>query len=197
MTGVRLGSMVRVSVRFFDDEVLTGESEELTFEDMDFMLDIDDGSGLDNNERAMIPLSAVKWVKFPAVMTAEADSPGPRVAIRFLDGEVVRGHLSGTITRHRHGMLIDLLPEDATPAKSLTRYGIPFSAIKAMFYVREFDGRDAANRDAASDAYVTQRTIAPLLDVLEEMDMIHRLRQEGVLDEQEYELKRTQVLERL
>src|SRR5438046_1595355 len=49
----------------------------------------------------------------------------------------------------------------------------------------------------ASDAYLARRTMAPLLDVLEEMDMLTRLHRDGLLSDHEYASKRTLVLERL
>jgi hypothetical protein len=39
--------------------------------------------------------------------------------------------------------------------------------------------------------------MAPLLDVLEEMDMLARLHRDGLLSDDEFASKRTQVLERL
>ncbi|HVB76645.1 MAG TPA: hypothetical protein VNI34_02365 [Candidatus Nitrosotalea sp.] len=187
--------MPQVTVRFFDDETMNGECGELSFDEPDFVLDVQDQSGLDNNETAWIPLSSVKWVDLP--FTGPEAVPSRKVAIRFMDGEVLRGHVDGGVVRHRYGLVLDLYPERGDARQAVRRYGIPFTAIKAMFYVREFDGRETEEAGAASDAYLTRRTIAPLLDVLEEMDMIRRLHEQGVLDLQEYEEKRTQVLERL
>src|SRR4029077_17611597 len=44
--------------------------------------------------------------------------------------------------------------------------------------------------------YLARRTMAPLLDVLEEMDMLTRLHRDGLLSDDEYARKRTLVLER-
>lgn len=190
--------MATVKVRFFDDETLEGEVRKLDFDEPDFLIEVDDLGGLENNETAWVPLSAVKWVELPAEETAPSVVPPRKVAIRFLDGEVLRGHQAGQLARHRYGLLLHLQPAEANgdphPAR---RLGIPFSAIKALFYVREFDGRQSEDRGAASDAYLAKRTMAPLLDVLEEMDMLERLHRDGVLTDSEYSTKRTQVLERL
>jgi hypothetical protein len=78
----------------------------------------------------------------------------------------------------------------------IRKLGIPFSAVKALFFIREFDAR-GEEAGSASDAYLARRTMAPLLDVLEEMDMLTRLHRDGLLSDNEYASKRTLVLERL
>ena len=44
--------MTKVQVRFFDDETLEGEAQELDFNEPDFLLEVDDAAGIDNNEMA-------------------------------------------------------------------------------------------------------------------------------------------------
>ncbi len=184
---------MKVTVRFFDDERLDGQTPKVDFDEPDFLLTVDGPPELENNETAWVPLSAVKWVELPLAGTAPPKSPTRRVAIRFLDGEVLRGDVDGA-SRHRYGVVLLLHPERQGPDR---RLGIPFSAIKALFYVREFDGRPAEERGTDSDAYLAKRTMAPLLDVLEEMDMLNRLHQNGVLSDEEFQNKRSNVLERM
>ncbi len=168
--------MAKVVVRFFDDETLEGVARDLDFDEPDFLVEVDDAGGLENNETAWIPLTAVKWVELPRDPNLASETPTRKVAIRFLDGEVLRGHLDGTLERHRYGVVLHLHGEQAdSPIRKL---GIPFSA-------------------TASDAYLARRTMAPLLDVLEEMDMLTRLHRDGLLSDDEYASKRTLVLERL
>jgi hypothetical protein len=177
--------MAKVVVRFFDDETLEGVARDLDFDEPDFLVEVDDAGGLDNNETAWIPLTAVKWVEL---------ARDPDLAIRFLDGEVLRGHLDGTLERHRYGVVLHLHAEQTdSPVRKL---GIPFSAVKALFFIREFDAR-GEEAGTASEAYLARRTMAPLLDVLEEMDMLTRLHRDGLLSDNEYASKRTLVLERL
>jgi len=165
---------------------------------------------------AWIPLNAVKWIEFPSEVlqggarptewlghdAGRGDSPqqtdrGPtrKVAIRFFDGEVIRGHAAADVARHRFGFSLLLYPEEG--AGQARRLGIPYSAIKAVFYVRQFDGRGEDERGLPSDSYLAQRTMAPLLDVIDEMEMLQRLHQGGVLSEEEFRAKRTAVLERM
>ncbi|HYM66623.1 MAG TPA: hypothetical protein VEW68_04980, partial [Patescibacteria group bacterium] len=123
-----------------------------------------------------------------------SETPARKVAIRFLDGEVLRGHLDGNLERHRYGVVVHLHAEhEDSPIRKL---GIPFSAVKALFFIREFDAR-GEDAGTASDAYLARSTMAPLLDVLEEMDMLTRLHRDGLLSDSEYQNKRTLVLERL
>src|ERR1700674_4137501 len=156
--------MARVVVRFFDDETVEGVARALDFDEPDFLVEVDDAGGLENNETAWIPLTAVKWVELPRDQDLASETPTRKVAIRFLDGEVLRGHLDGTLERHRYGVVLHLHAEQS---------------------------------GTASDAYLARRTMAPLLDVLEEMDMLTRLHRDGVLSDNEYATKRTLVLERL
>lgn len=198
--------MARVNVRFFDDETLEGEVRELDFDQPDFVLEVDDTSGLENNELAWVPLSAVKWVALPGPEPNGTEHQLRKVAIRFLDGEVLRGHMDGKVERHRYGIVINLHPEEGSSTgrtngngsgHTSRRLAIPFNAIKAVFYVRQFDGRADDDQGDPSDSYIARRTMAPLMDVLEEMDMLERLHQGGLLSDTEYQHKRTQVLERL
>ena len=87
--------MAKVCVRFFDDEQLEGVARDLDFDEPDFLIEVDDAGGLENNETAWIPLTAVKWVDLPQDKDFTAETPTRKVAIRFLDGEVLRGHLDG------------------------------------------------------------------------------------------------------
>ncbi len=189
--------MARIKVRFFDDETMEGTARDLDFDEPDFLVDVDDPSGLSNNEMAWVPMSAVKWIELPAGESREPETPTRKVAIRFLDGEVLRGHIDGALQRRRYGIVLHLHPEEGAPEGKVRVLGIPFSAIKALFYVREFDGRGPDQKGQPSESFLARRTMAPLLDVLEEMDMLDRLHSGGVLSDDEYRAKRTQVLERL
>jgi len=179
-----------VRVRFFDDETLEGSAQDLDLDEPDFILEIDDPSGMENSEVAWIPLSAVKMVELP--IDKHLETKGRKIAIRFLDGEVLRGHAAGEIKRHRYGLSLLLHPETTGAPR---RLAVPFSAIKALFYVREFDGRDEEDHGLPSEAYLARRTMAPLLDVLEEMDALSRLHRGGLLSDAEYQSKRSQLLE--
>ena len=187
----------KVTVRFFDDEMLAGEAQDLDFDEPDFLIHVDDLGGLENNEMAWVPLSAVKWVELTPTEGHQPETPTRKVAIRFLDGEVLRGHVDGQLARHRYGIVLHLHPEQPNGHSPLRLLGIPFTAVKALFYLREFDGRQPDEHGAPADSFLARTTMAPLLDVLEEMEMLDRLHRNGVLSDQEFQSKRTQVLERM
>src|SRR6202165_2884691 len=125
-----------VRVRFFDDETLEGTAQDLALDEPDFILEIHDPSGLENSEVAWIPLSAVKMVELP--IDKEMDGKGRKVAIRFLDGEVLRGHAAGEIKRHRYGLALHLHPETTRAPRRLAG---PLSPIKALFFRPGVAGR--------------------------------------------------------
>ena len=109
--------MARIVVRFFDDETVEGVARDLDFDEPDFLVEVDDAGGLENNETAWIPLTAVKWVELQRDKEL-ADTPTRKVAIRFLDGPegmALVGDVQGddadadrlAIARAEHGMQLD------------------------------------------------------------------------------------------
>ena len=123
------------------------------------------------------------------IFSRDAKPPRPQLGTVHDTERVVN-----RLVRRGCGVVLHLHAEQAeSPIRKL---GIPFSAVKALFFVREFDAR-GEEAGTASDAYLARRTMAPLLDVLEEMDMLTRLHRDGLLSDHEYASKRTMVLERL
>src|SRR5258706_8862659 len=78
--------MAKVVVRFFDDETLEGVARDLDFDEPDFLVEVDDAGGLENNETAWIPLTAGEWGELPPPPKLASQNPTPKGAIRFLDG---------------------------------------------------------------------------------------------------------------
>src|SRR5438067_11772358 len=132
---------MKVHVRFFDDETLEGKAQDLYFDEPDFIVEVDDVSGIENNEMAWVPLSAVKWVELPLAENGVPETPTRKVAIRFLDGEVLRGHIDGALERHRYGIVLHLHPEAKNNGGRLRKVPIPLSPVNAHFYPRELVGR--------------------------------------------------------
>jgi len=94
--------MAKVVVRFFDDETLEGVARDLDFDEPDFLVEVDDAGGLENNETAWIPLTAVKWVELPrdqelASETPTRKSPSGSSTVRSCVG-ISTGHWSVTGT---------------------------------------------------------------------------------------------------
>jgi len=140
--------MAKVVVRFFDDETLEGVARDLDFDEPDFLVEVDDAGGLDNNETAWIPLTAVKWVELARDPDLASETPTRKVAIRFLDGEVLRGHLDGTLERHRYGVVLHLHAEQTdSPVRKL---GIPFAG-RIPLSVSVIEASDSGQRSVEQE----------------------------------------------
>ena len=175
--------MNRLTVRFLDDEVIEGTAEELNLDAPDFHLDVAGGS---NNSRAWIPLPAVKKINFesgPAddhVQTADK-----MVALRFQDGEVMRGYLNGGLERHRYGMLVTLYSTDRT---TMQKVGIPYTSLKALFFLKTWDGRPPG--------FQQQSTVdAPLVQLIGDIREATRMYRDGSLSRDEFVNHRKQLLD--
>jgi hypothetical protein len=138
----------------------------------------------------------VKWIELEAT-TSPSQVASRKVAIRFTDGEVLRGFVEGDPEGHLHAVVLRLRPEEAPAGTSLRHLAVPHAAVKAIFYVREFDGRPEEDRGGASERFLETITRAPLVGALEELDMLARLRDSGVIGDDEYQAKRSKVLERM
>src|SRR5258708_10483304 len=151
--------MAKVVIRFFDDETLEGVARDLDFDEPDFLVEVDDAGGLENNETAWIPLTAVKWVELPRDQELASETPTRKVAIRFLDGEGLRGHLDGSLERHRYGVVLHLhADQEDSPIRKL---GIPFSAAKTVLLKPDIVALvDVGGTE--SEASPALRTIAPV-----------------------------------
>ena len=69
--------MAKVVVRFFDDETLEGVARDLDFDEPDFLVEVDDSSGLDNNETAWIPLHSSEVGRAPSRPRARIGDANP------------------------------------------------------------------------------------------------------------------------
>ncbi len=180
-----------VVIRFFDDEIMEGRAEDLNFDAPDFVLRIDKAAS--NNERALIPLPSVKRVTFGArpPTPAQLVRATRKVAIRFQDGEILKGYLNGTLQHARYGLTMRLINVEKDRLETL---GIPYSALKAMFYVKSWDSRPPEFGGQA-DAYVARRLASPLVELLSDMRSLARLRKKGTITGSEFERKRKKLLD--
>ena len=191
--------MDRIKVRFFDDEAMQGSVDRLDLEQPDFVMHVDADPALNNNEVAWVPFSAVKYVELAWTPTNSSGEPARKVAIRFTDGDVIRGMVNGGLERRRYGLMVALEPADGeldVAGSERRQLAIPFTAIKALFYIREWDARGQYQGDP-SGGYLQRRLMAPLVDVLSDIDMLSRLKDDGVISDEEFDQKRTILLERL
>jgi hypothetical protein len=133
-----------VVVSFLDGEILYGELPRLHMDDPFLDLDL---HTLDGNARqALVPVSAVRQIDLTGVT-----QPGPetdlkllaRVALHFIDGQVMRAHVVVPASLQRFGSVWDVID-----AKSLEHKvtAIPYTALKGAFYVRRWDTRPPLER---------------------------------------------------
>ncbi len=97
-----------------------------------------------NNEELTVPLSSVKYI----VMAAPDGEPEAdvvelgKVVIHFSDHEVLRAYTGRETLGGTYGVIYDLIE----PGRHMhRRIGVPYSAVKAIFKVKDWDGRGKAS----------------------------------------------------
>jgi hypothetical protein len=176
-----------------DDEIMEGEAPDLNFDQPDFMLQVADPAS--NNEHALIPLPSIKRISMATASVQEEQRRRAtrKVAIRFQDGEVLKGYLNGSLRHGRYGLTVDLFSMDKTHKETI---GIPYSAIKALFYLKSWDSRPP-EFGGTTDTYLTQRLSSPLVDLLGEINHLAKLKEKGTINEAEFQKKRRQILDNM
>jgi hypothetical protein len=132
--------MASVRLRFIDGEVIEGESDDVSSSRLGFAMRPSTG----NNRLAWVPFTALKYCMFTA--TARTVGPVdpriqgglPKLVLRFNDGEVMRGYRD-EVFAHEGNCLNVMLWDEAT--RALCRFIIPYSALKAIFFVEQWDSR--------------------------------------------------------
>jgi len=182
-----------VVIRFLDDEIMEGQAEGLTFSEPDFVLRLSRGGS--NNERAVIPLPSIKRVTFEATTPtpAQVARATKRVAVRFADGEVLKGYLSGELKHAPYGLTMRLLSVGKDRLETL---GLPYSALKALFYLKTWDSRPPEFGGRA-DTYLSRRLKSPLVDLVSDIKALAKLRHKGTISNSEFERKRKRILDRI
>ena len=183
----------RVVVRFKDDEILEGFTSGLDLDQPDFTVTLADPES--NSRLAIVPVAAVKSVLLHRVeLDAEPDLHRlKKVAIRFWDGEVLKGLLSSDPERHRYGITLPLV----SPAlDELEVFGIPYAAVKAIYFVKTWDRR-RPEYVRETGRWSLGRADTPLLDLLSEIRGLSSLRSKGDISDAEFEQRRRQVLARI
>ncbi|GAC1484721.1 MAG: hypothetical protein PVSMB9_10600 [Candidatus Dormibacteria bacterium] len=179
-----------VTIRFLDDEIMEGRAGLIDMDQPNIDLDFPESS---NNERALIPLPSIKRVTITAAAPTKAqrERGGKKVAIRFQDGEVLKGYLDGELQHARHGMMMRLLNVERDHIETL---GIPYAAVKALFYLKSWDARPV-EFDGVDDLHLNKRLSSPLVDLVSDMGQLEKLRQRGAITESEFQRKRRKILD--
>lgn len=193
MSRSQAGKSTTVTVRFLDDEILEGRAATIRLDRPELELDLpDDGS---NNERALVPLASVKRITLDvsAPTPAEQKRDAKKVAVRFVDGEVLKGYLGEPIRHATHGLTMRLMSVDKDRIESLA---IPYTAVKALFYLKAWDTRPI-EYDSSRDRHLETRLSSPLMDLISDIGQLDKLRQRGTISEGEFQRKRRKILDNI
>jgi hypothetical protein len=133
-----------VILSFLDGETVYGEVAALQLDEP--FLEVEMHS-LDGNARhALVPAAAVRQVEArtaPALEEGRRPEELPRVALHFLDGQVLRAQVVSPATLQRFGAVWDLVEAGREERRLIA---IPYTALKAAFYVRHWDTRRPGDR---------------------------------------------------
>jgi hypothetical protein len=187
------GKGTTVTVRFLDDEIIEGRVGAIDLDQPNIELDVPDEAS--NNERALIPLPSVKRITLEAgVPTSEQRArPGRKVAIRFVDGEVLKGYLHGDLAHAVHGIILRLISVDKDRIETLA---IPYTGLKALFYLKSWDTRPP-EFDGREDRHLNKRLSSPLVDLISDIGQLDKLRKRGTITESEFQRKRRKILDNI
>ncbi|HVB53792.1 MAG TPA: hypothetical protein VNF24_06325 [Candidatus Acidoferrales bacterium] len=139
--------MPEVVVSFLDGEVLYGELPQLHMDDpfVDLALHTLDG----NARQALVPVSGVRQIDLTKVaqLGDKVDLKKlARVALHFIDGQVLRAHVVTPASLQRFGSVWDIIDAMSREHKICA---IPYTALKGAFYVRRWDTRPPLERSSS------------------------------------------------
>jgi hypothetical protein len=185
------GKATTVTIRFLDDEIMEGRVGQVSLDQPNIEMEMLDEAS--NNERALIPLPSIKRItlKAGAPSAAEQARAGRKVAIRFQDGEVLKGYLDGELQHASHGVTMRLMTVEKDRIETL---GIPYTALKALFYLKSWDTRPP-EFDGEEDRHLSKRLSSPLVDLISDMGQLDKLRKRGAITESEFQRKRRKILD--
>lgn len=193
MGNPRDGKATTVTVRFLDDEIMEGAVGTINLDQPNLELDLHGESS--NNERALIPLPSIKRISLGehAPGKAEQARADHKVAIRFIDGEVLKGYLDGELKHATHGVVMHLMTVEKDRIETLA---IPYTALKALFYLKSWDTRPP-EYDGLEDKHLSKRLSSPLVDLISDMGQLDKLRKRGTITESEFQRKRRKILDNI
>jgi hypothetical protein len=140
-----------VLISFLDGEIVHAEVSDLSF---DCPLVEAEVRGADpNNERALFPLTAIRQFVVGQPAPAPGDLAGwDRAAFHFVDGQVLRASVAPDSRLGRFGGLWRAVEPGSPEVRTL---GIPYSSLKGVFKLRQWDSRPVGARSGA-DTHLDQ-----------------------------------------
>ena len=182
-----------VTIRFLEDEIMEGRVGSTSLDQPNLELEMLDQAS--NNERALIPLPSIKRIALGSGIPAPAEQAraDKKVAIRFQDGEVLKGYLDGDLMHATYGITMRLMSVEKDRIETL---GIPYTALKALFYLKSWDTRPP-EFDGEEDLHLNKRLSSPLVDLISDMGQLDKLRKRGAITESEFQRKRRKILDNI
>lgn len=157
-------------VTFHDGEVLHVETPELTF-DLP-VLEAEIRSVGSNSLRALLPLTAIRQLVVGDVEPApppDVVAGWDRAAFHFTDGEVLRAHIAPDVRLGIHGGVWRMVRPQSEELRVLA---VPYSSLKGVFQLRQWDSRSPAER--AARAAGTSPHLATVVEALAERERRQR-----------------------
>ena len=193
MGSLGAGKATTVTIRFLDDEIMEGRVAAISLDRPNLELEMLDQAS--NNERALIPLPSIKRIALGSgVPTADEQARAEKkVAIRFQDGEVLKGYLDGELLHATYGVTMRLMSVEKDRIETL---GVPYTALKALFYLKSWDTRPP-EFDGEEDLHLNKRLSSPLVDLISDMGQLDKLRKRGAITESEFQRKRRKILDNI
>jgi len=187
------GKATTVTIRFLDDEIMEGRVGSTSLDQPNLELEMLDQAS--NNERALIPLPSIKRIALGSGVptAAEKARAEKKVAIRFQDGEVLKGYLDGDLVHATYGVTMRLMSVEKDRIETL---GVPYTALKALFYLKSWDTRPP-EFDGEEDLHLNKRLSSPLVDLISDMGQLDKLRKRGAITESEFQRKRRKILDNI
>jgi hypothetical protein len=187
------GKATTVTIRFLDDEIMEGRVGTISLDQPNLELEMLDQTS--NNERALIPLPSIKRITLGsgAPTPEEQARAEKKVAIRFQDGEVLKGYLDGDLVHATFGVTMRLMSVEKDHIETL---GVPYTALKALFYLKSWDARPP-EFDGEEDRHLGTRLSSPLVDLISDMGQLDKLRKRGAITESEFQRKRRKILDNI
>jgi hypothetical protein len=143
--------MATLRLHFADGEIIDGESDDASSQRHGFIMRPHEG----NNELAWVPFSALKYCQY--LTSTRRDRPDARaeaslqkLILRFNDGEVVRAYKDEVFTHD--GSCLNVMTY-APALNALCRTIVPYSALKAIFFVKTWDSRETQESELPLTPY--------------------------------------------
>ena len=125
---------------------MDGDSDAATLQQMGFPVSFEGG----NNQIAWVSLASIKYVSFKGGLSEGGGEDDPRnhqnmvkVVMHFVDGDTLRSYKDDSFSQEAEGFHLRVWDPES---KSLVRLLVSLHALKAIFFVNEWDSRPDEER---------------------------------------------------